>query len=77
VRQVDVAPFVEVSYARPNDEITPSAFVPTDFYGAASIWSMSFGVRLGVGRMMHRMGRYGVTMPNAAPSSRVGPPHAH
>jgi hypothetical protein len=77
VQHVDVAPFVELSYARPTDEITPSAFVPTEFYGASSIWSMSFGVRLGVGRMMHRMGRYGAAMPNARPSDSSGPPHAH
>jgi hypothetical protein len=77
VQRVDVAPFVEVSYARPSEEITPSAFVPRDFYGASSIWSMSLGVRLGVGRMMHRMGRYGVATPNAAPSGSASPPHAH
>ena len=63
--RADVAPFVEVSYAHPNDEIEPSAFVPQDFYGASSLWSMSVGVRLGVGRMSHRMGRYGVAVPNA------------
>lgn len=65
VRHSEVAPFLEVSYARPHDEITPSAFVPRDFYGASAIWSVSMGLRLGVGSMAHHMGRYGVAMPNA------------
>jgi hypothetical protein len=64
VRRVDVAPFVEVSYAHPTEELTPSAFVPQDFYGTASIWSASVGLRLGIGSMTHRMGRYGAAVPN-------------
>jgi hypothetical protein len=77
VRRADVAPFVEVTYARPSEELRPSAFVPRDFYGASALWSMSFGVRVGVGRMSHRMGRYGVAMPNAAPPATSGAPHVH
>jgi len=79
VRGVDIAPFAEVAYARPREEISPSAFVPQDFYGASSIWSVSLGVRLGAGRMVHRMGRYGVAMPNApSPSTPTeGAGHVH
>jgi len=66
-RRVDVAPFVELTYAHPSEEISPSAFVPRDFYGASSIWSASVGLRLGIGHMVHRMGRYGVATPNAPP----------
>jgi hypothetical protein len=62
--RVDAAPFLEATYARPSQEVTPSAFVPRDFYGASGIWSLSFGVRLGVGHAMHRMGRYGAALPN-------------
>jgi hypothetical protein len=65
-RRADIAPFVEVTYARPSEELTPSAFVPRDFYGTASIWSASVGLRLGIGTMVHRMGRYGVAAPNAS-----------
>jgi len=64
-RRADIAPFVEVAYAHPSEEVTPSAFVPRDFYGTTSIWSASVGIRLGVGTMVHRMGRYGVAVPNA------------
>ena len=65
VRRATVAPFVEISYASPREELTPSAFTPRDFYGASEIWSASVGLRFGVGAMMHRMGRYGVALPNA------------
>jgi hypothetical protein len=63
--RVDAAPFLEATYARPSQEVTPSAFVPRDFYGASAIWSVSFGVRFGIGHAMHRMGRYGAALPNA------------
>ena len=63
---VDLAPFVEVAYARPSEELSPTAFVPSQFYGADSLWSVSLGARVGIGPMIHRMGRYGAGMPNAA-----------
>jgi hypothetical protein len=68
----DIAPFAEVSYSRPTEELTPSAFVPRDFYGSSSIWMASAGVRLGVGTMTHRMGRYGA----GEPADRREVPHA-
>ena len=64
IGRVDVAPFAEVAYARPSEELTPTAFVPREFYGADSIWSVSLGARIGVGPMRHRMGRYGAGTPN-------------
>jgi hypothetical protein len=75
VHRADVAPFVEVAYARPTQEIVPSAFEPDEFYGATSLWTLTFGVRLGVGRMVHRMGRYGAGMPNV--SAAAGDQHVH
>jgi hypothetical protein len=77
VRRADVAPFVEVSYAHPTEEVTPSAFVPQDFYGSASIWSVSVGVRLGIGSMAHRMGRYGAGVPNVPGAAMAGSHHVH
>jgi hypothetical protein len=61
----DASPFVEVTYARPTDEIKPSAFVPRDVYGGSSQLMLSAGLRVGLGAMRHRMGRYGVAEPNA------------
>jgi hypothetical protein len=51
--------------------------VPRDFYGASSIWSMSLGVRIGVGQMAHRMGRYGVAMPNTMSPLQPSGGHVH
>ena len=72
-----VAPFVEVAYAHPTQELTPSAFVPQDFYGTESIWGASVGLRLGIGSMVHRMGRYGAGMPNARGPAASGGQHVH
>ena len=69
---LDVAPFVEVAYAHPSEELKPSAFEPRAFYGASSIWSASVGVRLGIGTMAHRMGRYGVAAPNVRSPMKPG-----
>jgi hypothetical protein len=66
VRHADIAPFAEIAYARPTEDVSPSGFEPRGFYGASSIWSTSVGIRLGVGRMAHRMGRYGVAVPNVS-----------
>jgi hypothetical protein len=60
----DVAPFAEATYARPTDDVKPSAFIPREVYGSSSQWTFSAGFRLGAGTMQHRMGRYGVARPN-------------
>ncbi|MEP6691075.1 MAG: hypothetical protein ABJD07_07950 [Gemmatimonadaceae bacterium] len=53
-------PFLEVSAIAPAAVDRPAVFVPRDFYGASRIWNLSAGVRLAVGAMHQRMGRYGV-----------------
>ena len=63
---VALAPFVEIAWSRPTQAVKPSAFEPEEFYGTSSIWMMSAGLRFGVGRMHHRMGRYGVAAPDEA-----------
>ena len=73
--KLDVAPFAEVAYARPTETLTPSAFVPEEFYGASSIWMLSAGMRFGVGPRHSRMGRYGVAMPNAMSSHATAAGH--
>jgi len=75
--KLDVAPFAEVAYARPTEELTPSAFEPREFYGASSLWMLSGGVRLGVGARHQRMGRYGAAMPNVASSTMPGSHAGH
>jgi hypothetical protein len=77
IRRVAVAPFVEVTHAHPSEEVSPSAFVPRDFYGTTSIWSASIGVRVALGTMIHRMGRYGVAMPNAPAMAKPADHQSH
>ena len=60
LRFARVTPLVEVGLARPEPQHTPSAFVPREFFGASNLWSVTFGVRMHVGTMRDRMGRYGV-----------------
>jgi hypothetical protein len=70
---VRALPFVEVSYGR-IDHIE-GLVDPESFYGKSSFWSLSLGVRLGIGLPLHRMGRYGVAQ-DTAPSDEAGH-HGH
>ena len=74
---MDIAPFVEVSYAHPTEELTPSAFVPQDFYGSHVDLERLGRLRLGIGSMTHRMGRYGAGMPNVPGPVMAGGQHVH
>ncbi|MCA0375239.1 MAG: hypothetical protein LCH84_06195 [Gemmatimonadetes bacterium] len=55
-----VVPFVEATRASAVARQRPAVFEPAAFYGSARQWSLSAGLRLHVGRMRARMGRYGV-----------------
>ncbi|HET7111411.1 MAG TPA: hypothetical protein VFI41_11075 [Gemmatimonadales bacterium] len=57
-----VAPFVEVSAGRVTS-LTPASFDPVAIYGRDTFWSITAGVRVGLGMRLHRMGRYGVALP--------------
>ena len=56
---VSLAPFVEASLIRAQETARPAAFVPREFYGSNRITQLSAGVRMSVGSMHGRMGRYG------------------
>ncbi len=58
LRGARVMPFVELSRATATAQRTPAVFVPSEFYGAASQWSLSIGARMHAGSMRRRMGRY-------------------
>ena len=72
---LDISPFAEVAYSRPTETLTPSAFMPEDFYGASSLWMLSAGVRVGLGPRHQRMGRYGVSMPNTISGAHAAGGH--
>lgn len=61
VRGIGLEPFAEVSFLH-AEEITGSVFDAAEFFGAANQWSLSAGVRIGIGTRHDRMGRYGVAM---------------
>lgn len=60
LRAARFTPYVEVAGARAVALRTPAVFVPETFYGASTLWSLTVGVRMHVGQMRSRMGRYGV-----------------
>ncbi len=55
-------PFVEVSHARAKETLGSLVWDPAEFYGSASQWGLSAGVRAEVGTMHRRMGRYGAAL---------------
>jgi hypothetical protein len=57
--RMTLQPFTEVAWLRVS-EITGALFEPVTFYGDDTFWSLSAGVRLGVGMSHERAGRYGV-----------------
>ena len=59
-RSMHATPFLEVARLVPTSRNTPSVFEPLLFYGKPTLWSYTAGVRLQVGTMRSRMGRYGV-----------------
>jgi hypothetical protein len=66
-----VVPFAELARARFSPTLRPSGFDPRQFYGAERIWSVSIGLRLSVGMVHMRMGRYGVAAPTE-PKMKMG-----
>jgi hypothetical protein len=58
LRGTHVTPFVEVARATARAQRTPAVFVPAEFYGSATQWSLSLGARIHAGTMRRRMGRY-------------------
>jgi hypothetical protein len=75
-----LAPFVEVAQHGARETLQPSGFVPADFYGSDRILVLSAGLRIGIGAMHGRMGRYGAAIPRqrgTTPSETASPQHAH
>jgi hypothetical protein len=61
-RDLLIEPFAEVARARVSPTLSPSGFDPRQFYGSSRIWSVSAGVKIGLGMSHMRMGRYGVAV---------------
>jgi len=79
VRGTHVTPFVEVARATARAQLSPAVFVPAEFYGSATQWSLSLGARIHAGTMRRRMGRYALpaTVRAGMPSGGSASPHTH
>lgn len=68
-------PFVEVERTSARARDARSVFDAESYYGSRSPWMFTAGVRLRVGALHARMGRYGVAIPAGAPVRALGVPH--
>ena len=73
LRAAHVMPFIEVARASARALRIPAVFVPEEFYGSATQWSLSLGVRVHAGTMRRRMGRY--ALPFGVRPGRSPAPH--
>jgi hypothetical protein len=67
---VNLLPIIELSYGRMAG-VGDGVFDVESFYGKSWFWSVSAGVRVGLGLPLHRMGRYGVAQDTAPEHSRA------
>ncbi len=71
LRGTHLTPFIEVARATARAQRTPTVFVPAEFYGSPTQWSLSLGARVHAGTMRRRMGRY--VLPSGSPSAHMHP----
>jgi hypothetical protein len=67
-------PFVEVEVTRPHTTNSLSVFDAESFYRTRTPWMLTAGVRLRLGPMHARMGRYGVAVPDGPAIRALGIP---
>ena len=65
-------PFVEVERTSPRARDVRSVFDAESFYRSGSPWMLTAGVRLRLGPLHARMGRYGVAVPAGSPIRALG-----
>lgn len=78
-RRGRIEPFVEIARAAVVQTVAPAAFEPKLFYGGDRLWSLSAGIRFGLGARHGRMGRYGVAIApsRGTISGTAGRDHTH
>jgi hypothetical protein len=67
-KRMEVLPLIELSYGRIRS-VGQGLFDVGSVYGKTWFWSLSLGLRLGLGQSLHRMGRYGVAEDTAHESA--------
>jgi hypothetical protein len=70
-RGIEATPFIETSLAHVTPEREFDLFQPKEFYGSNNLWSLSAGIRFGVGMQHDRMGRYGVALAPSAMDAKM------
>ncbi len=68
--------FAEMAHARSRALLRPILLDPKDISGASSAWHVSVGLRLGVGAMSARVGRYGAAAGGAPTDARLTMEHS-
>lgn len=68
--------FAEVARAGSTPLLRPILVDPRAISGADAAWHVSAGIRVGIGAMAARMGRYGVASPPTGSNVILGMPHA-
>jgi hypothetical protein len=58
IRELRLRPLAEISYGS-IAKVGGGLFDVGDLYGNDAFWSLTVGMRLGLGEPLHRMGRYG------------------
>ena len=56
---VRMRPFIEAARLAAEPLRTPTAFIPSEFYGSDRMWTVAAGARIEIGGAHPRMGRYG------------------
>jgi hypothetical protein len=74
-RSLALTPFAEVGWSHARATLEPTVFVPAEFYGSDSMWSLSAGLRIDLGARHHRMGRYGAARIPSARDAGDRDPH--
>jgi hypothetical protein len=69
--------FAEMTHAHSRALLRPVLLDPKDISGASSAWHLSVGLRLGVGAMSARVGRYGAAAGGAPTDTRLTMEHQH
>ena len=76
-KTVQATVFGEVAHAQSTPLLRPVLLDPRDVIGANAAWFSTAGLRLGLGRMTARVGRYGAAAGTAGTAVHLTMQHEH
>ncbi len=77
VVHIRTSAFLEATHARSHPLLSPVLLDPKDVIGRAAAWHVSFGLRMGIGTMPARVGRYGASAGGPRTDVMLGMQHDH